>query len=145
MLIAMSGILLSDRQESEGMIKFLPMFEVRRNFTTSVVLVFALSTVAPAARAQTASTTDSAAATFKANCAVCHGADGAGTPLGTRLHAPDLRTKETQEKTPAALTQTITAGKNHMPAFGTKLDSQQIQKLVEYIRTFHVATAPPSK
>lgn len=127
------------------MINVLPMFEVRRNFRVSAVLVFGLLTAAPAARAQTASTTDSAAATFKSNCAVCHAADGAGTALGTRLHAPDLRAKETQEKTPAALAQTITAGKNHMPAFGTKLDKDQIQKLVEYIRTFHAATTPPSK
>ena len=35
------------------------------------------------------------------------------------------------------LTQVISAGKNNMPAFGNRLDKDQIQKLADYIHTLH--------
>jgi len=31
----------------------------------------------------------------------------------------------------------ISEGKNNMPAFGNRLDKDQIQKLVDYIHTLH--------
>ncbi len=117
--------------------------EVFCNFRNAAIAIFVLLAVGSVARAQTAASTDTAASTFKSKCAACHGADGAGTTLGTRLHAPDLRSKEVQGQTPAALAQVITAGKNSMPAFGNRLDSDQIQKLVAYVRTFHADAAAP--
>jgi cytochrome c6 len=118
--------------------------EVFCNIRNAAIAIFVLLAVGSVARAQTAaSSTDTAASTFKSKCAGCHGADGAGTTLGTRLHAPDLRSKEVQGQTPAALAQVITAGKNSMPAFGNRLDSDQIQKLVAYVRTFHADAAAP--
>lgn len=95
-----------------------------------------LGTVAagPLAVAQTTATADTAASTYKANCAICHAEDGSGTPLGIRLKAKDLRSKEVQEKSSAELAQTIRAGKGNMPAFGTRMDSEQIDKLIEYVR-----------
>ena len=95
----------------------------------------------PLAMAQSTAARDTAASTYKANCVICHGEDGSGTPLGIRLKAKDLRSKEVQDKTPAALTQVITAGKNNMPAFGNRLDKDQIQTLVEYVRTLHADPA----
>ena len=88
----------------------------------------------PLAMAQTTASTDTAASTYKANCVICHADDGSGTALGIRLKAKDLRSKEVQEKTSAELAQTIRAGKGNMPAFGTRMDSEQIDKLIEFVR-----------
>jgi len=118
------------------MFNCLRIFQGPRNFLIAAVGVFVFLTAGQVARCQTAAPTD-AAGLFKSKCAVCHGPDGAGTSLGTRLKAPDLRSKEVQDQTPAAMTQVITAGKNNMPAFGNRLDKDQIQKLVDYVRTLH--------
>jgi len=88
----------------------------------------------PLAIAQTIAATEAAASTYKANCVICHADDGSGTALGIRLKAKDLRSKEVQDKTSAELAQTIRAGKGNMPAFGTRMDSEQIDKLIEYVR-----------
>ena len=40
---------------------------------------------------------------FKSNCASCHGTDGAGTPLGKSMNAPDLRSAEVQKHSDAEL------------------------------------------
>ena len=53
------------------------------------------------------------AATYKAKCAMCHGADGASdTPMGKRIAAPDLRVEAVQSKDDAALIEVITKGKS---------------------------------
>jgi cytochrome c6 len=94
---------------------------------------FALFT-APLAFGQTAAGANPAESTFKANCALCHGPDGAGSALGKRLQVPDLRSKDVQGQSDEALTKVITNGKEKMPAFGARLSSDQIQKLVDYLR-----------
>jgi len=75
------------------------------------------------------------ASAFKANCAICHGEDGAGTALGNRFQVKDLRSPEVQQKTTAELAETIRAGKGKMPAFGTRLSAEQIAQLIDYIRS----------
>jgi mono/diheme cytochrome c family protein len=83
-----------------------------------------------------AQTQGDAAKIFKANCALCHSADGSGnTGLGKSLKAPDLRSDETQKQSDAALTEVITKGRNKMPAFGAKIKPDDVTKLVAYIRT----------
>lgn len=73
--------------------------------------------------------------TYKANCVLCHGADGSGgTPSGKALGAKDLRSEAVQKKTDADLTAVISAGKGKMPAFAKKLSAEDIQKLVKYIK-----------
>jgi len=113
------------------------MDAVHRSVRTAALLAFASLTLGQIAHSQTAPDSDAGATTYKKSCTTCHAADGSGTALGKRLHAPDLRTKDVQDKTPAALTQIVTAGKSNMPAFGTRLTSQQIQQVVDYIRQFH--------
>ena len=82
-----------------------------------------------------------AAKTYKANCELCHGADGSGnTGPGKAFHAQDLRSADTQKQSDAQLVQTITKGREKMPAFGAKMKPDQIQMLVAYIRTL-----PPKK
>jgi cytochrome c6 len=73
---------------------------------------------------------------FEANCVFCHGDDGTGhTPPGMALGAHDLTAAEVKKKTDNELTQTISQGRNKMPAFGDKLDANQIHDLISYIRT----------
>lgn len=74
-------------------------------------------------------------ALFKSKCVMCHGEDGSGsTPSGKALKAKDLRSDEVQKNSDAELTDVITKGRNKMPAFGQKLNPDQIQQLVAYIR-----------
>jgi mono/diheme cytochrome c family protein len=72
---------------------------------------------------------------FKGKCAMCHGPDGAGkTMMGEKLKIPDLHSAEVQKKTDAELKAVITKGKDKMPAYEAKLNKEQIDKLVVYIR-----------
>jgi mono/diheme cytochrome c family protein len=83
---------------------------------------------------QSPATDDPAASLYKLNCITCHGDDGAGSALGARLNVKDLRSKEVQDKTSAELEQAIRNGSDKMPAFKSRLNDDQVQKLVEYIR-----------
>jgi cytochrome c6 len=78
---------------------------------------------------------DDAAATFKANCTPCHGADGSGnTVVGKSLKLSDMSSADNQKQTDAALIAMITAGKGAMPAYKGKLTADQIKQLVGFIR-----------
>jgi cytochrome c6 len=73
---------------------------------------------------------------FKANCTLCHSADGSGSsPTGKTMHAKDLRSDEVQKESDAALGEFITKGKGKMPAFGAKLSADDVTKMVAYLRT----------
>src|ERR1700721_2884136 len=73
---------------------------------------------------------------FKAKCAMCHGADGAGsTPTGKALKVRDLGSADVQGQTDAQLTEIITSGKDKMPAYKGKFTDDQIRGLVVYIRS----------
>lgn len=71
-----------------------------------------------------------AAATYKAKCAMCHGADGKGGKMGTR----DFASAEVKAETDAQLTDIITKGKGKMPSYTGKLSDADIKGLVTYIR-----------
>ena len=74
--------------------------------------------------------------TFKARCAACHGATGAGdTTMGKNLKLPDLGSADVQKQTDDELTAIITAGKNKMPPYGAKLSKEQVGEVVKFIRT----------
>ncbi len=78
---------------------------------------------------------DDSAKIFKANCVLCHSANGSGdTPAGKALKAKDLRSPEVQKQTDAALTDVISKGKGKMPAFGAKVKPDDMNKLVAYLR-----------
>ena len=75
-------------------------------------------------------------ADFKAKCAACHGATGAGdTTMGKNLKLRDLSSADVQKQSDADLTGIITKGKGKMPAYDGKLSADQITDLVKYIRT----------
>jgi cytochrome c6 len=72
---------------------------------------------------------------FKTNCVVCHGADGAGSPTGKALQAPDLHSDAVQKMTVAEMVSQVSDGKNNMPPFKNSLSKDQIQAVVTYVRT----------
>jgi cytochrome c6 len=75
------------------------------------------------------------AATYKAKCAGCHGADGkAGTGPGKALGAHDFGSDEVKKMSDADLIRSVTDGKNKMPAYGKSLKGPEIMDLVAYIR-----------
>jgi mono/diheme cytochrome c family protein len=128
---------IQDLEDSAAMIACLRTWGLHGSLKTAQFVVLGIAAAGPfgpLATAQSTANPATAANTYKANCAICHGDDGSGTALGNRLHVKDLRAREVQEKSTKALAQIIGAGKGSMPAFGTRLDSEQIQKLVEYVR-----------
>ena len=78
---------------------------------------------------------DDMATTYKAKCAMCHGADGkAATPAGKSMGAHDFASDEVRKQSDAELEQIIVKGKGKMPAYGTKLKPAEIKDLVAYVR-----------
>ena len=77
-----------------------------------------------------------AAATYKAKCASCHGADGSGsTAAGKALKCRDLRSAEVQGQSDAQLLAIVTKGKRKMPTFEKSLGIETCKALVAYVRT----------
>jgi cytochrome c6 len=73
---------------------------------------------------------------FAANCTLCHASDGSGNSAsGKALGAKDLRSAEIQQKSDQELIDLISTGKGKMPAFGKKLQPDDIKGLVSYIRS----------
>ena|SRR5271165_6752597 len=74
---------------------------------------------------------DSGEATYKAKCAMCHGATGMGdTPAGKSMKVMPF-TKSTE----ADMITITTNGKGKMPAFKGKLTDAQIKDVVAYTHT----------
>ena len=76
-----------------------------------------------------------AAATYKAKCAMCHGADGKGdTPVGKKMGAHDFASPEVQKESDADLAGVVAKGKNKMPGYEKSLKDAEIKEIVGYIR-----------
>lgn len=76
------------------------------------------------------------ATTFKAKCAMCHGADGsASTGMGKSMGLKPLSSPEVQKMSDAELTALVTNGKGKMPAYKGKLSDEEISAVVKYIKT----------
>jgi mono/diheme cytochrome c family protein len=74
--------------------------------------------------------------TYKSKCMMCHGPDGLGnTPAGKLAKIVSYKDPSIVSKPDADLIAIIKTGKNKMPAFATKLSNDQIQAVVDYIRT----------
>ena len=100
---------------------------LRKVTTISLIVLFGLMSTAAFA---------DGAATFKAKCALCHGANGAGdTTTGKSMKVRDLRSAEVQKQTDVELTKVISGGKGKMPPYGKQLSTADIEALIAYIRT----------
>ena len=104
------------------------MIVVKRIALVSLALVLAVPIVASAQ--------SSGADTFKAKCAMCHGADGsASTGMGKSMGLKPLSSPEVQSMSDADMAALITNGKGKMPAMKGKLTDAQISDVVKYVHT----------
>jgi cytochrome c6 len=78
----------------------------------------------------------SGADTYKAKCAMCHGADGLGaTPAGKAMGTKSFALPELVKASDADLIAATKAGKGKMPAYTGKLTDGQIKDVITYVRT----------
>jgi cytochrome c6 len=104
------------------------MKQTKIHFLTFATVLAVALIVPSATRAQ-------AAATYKAKCAGCHGADGkANTAPAKALGAHDFASDEVAKMSDTDLIAIVTAGKNKMPAYGKSLKDTEIKDLVAYVR-----------
>ena len=105
--------------------RFVP--RIMQSFLSVLAVMFVLSTSVRA---------DDAATIYKAKCAGCHGADGAGnTPAAKTLGVRDFHSAEVEKETEAEFTEIIAKGKNKMPKYAEKLSEAEIKELATYART----------
>ena len=84
------------------------------------------------------------ASIFHSKCVLCHGADGSGkTQLGKQLQAADLRSKDVQKQSDAALHKIIHDGQANMPAFADQLSDTEIDQVLKHVRA--LGKAAPTK
>ena len=97
-------------------------------------------TASPAATAKATPTPDELAeakTTYDQICANCHGEKGEGGPVkieGKRLKVPSLTEGHGLSHTDAELAKQIANGGDGMPAFKDRLNQDQINALVRFIR-----------
>jgi mono/diheme cytochrome c family protein len=94
---------------------------------TSIRVVATLTAMAVMSFPLSAQAQDGSA-TYKAKCAMCHGADG------TKIASHDLQGAAAQGTSDADLAAIITNGKGKMPA-SKSLKPDQVTALVAYLRT----------
>ena len=87
---------------------------------------------------------------FAKNCQKCHGENGTGGPVkledGTRLKVPSLREGHALRHPDSDFVKQITKGGDGMPAFADKLNTDQINNLVKFIRhEFQPGVTPPAE
>ncbi|MGA2218545.1 MAG: cytochrome c [Terracidiphilus sp.] len=74
--------------------------------------------------------------TYKAKCAMCHGADGlATTPTAKNFKVLSFKDPSQVKLTDAQLIASTTNGKGKMPAYKDKLTGAQIKDVIGYIRS----------
>lgn len=93
-------------------------------------IVFAIAFVAVAGLARA----DGAADVYKSKCALCHGKDGKGSPVGLKMGARDLA--EAKAKPEAEIKEVIAKGKpgTKMQGFAGKLTDEQIAELAKLVK-----------
>lgn len=103
---------------------------MKRNFTIATLSLLSLSLAVPAVAQQAGE------ATYKAKCALCHGADGTGnTPVGKSMKLRSLKSPEDVKASDADLFKDTKSGVGKMQGYAGKLTDGQIQDIVTYIRT----------
>jgi len=74
--------------------------------------------------------------TYKAKCAMCHGADGlAATPMGKTMKILSFKDASMVKAPDAQFIASTKNGKGKMPAYTGKLTDAQIKDVISYIRT----------
>jgi mono/diheme cytochrome c family protein len=102
-----------------------------QGFRTAIIILLAASIVGPAfAQAPGADS-------YKAKCAMCHGADGlAATPMGKSMKVLSFKDPAMIKAPDAQFIASTKNGKGtKMPAYAGKLTDAQIKDVVSFIRT----------
>lgn len=103
---------------------------MKQNVRIAVLTLLSASLALPAVAQQTGE------ATWKAKCAMCHGADGVGnTPVGKNMKVRSLKSPEDIKATDAELFKDTKSGVGKMQGYAGKLTDAQINDVVSYIRT----------
>jgi len=92
---------------------------------------------APPAASPTIDQFAAARATYKKDCAQCHGDTGEGKTAeieGKKIKAPTLRSGHALEHTDEDFTKQITKGGDGMPAFEKKMSAADIADMIKFIR-----------
>jgi mono/diheme cytochrome c family protein len=119
--VLFAGKEVKDRQRSETM---------TQQIRTAAFILLSISMAVPA-MAQIPG-----ADTYKAKCAMCHGADGlATTPTAKNFKVLSFKDPEMLKASDAQFIASTTNGKNKMPAYSAKLTDEQIKDVIGYIRT----------
>ena len=92
----------------------------------------------------------SARGTFAKNCQSCHGPEGKGGLVkledGTKLRVPTFREGHALRHPDSEYVKQIEKGGDGMPAFKDKLNQQQIDELIRFIRhEFQGGMTPPAE
>jgi cytochrome c6 len=99
-------------------------------------MAFGLTLTAVSLVTTAANADNTAEATYKAKCQMCHGPDGKGeTPTGKAMKVKDFSSEDVQKMSDADLSAVISSGKGKMPPYKT-LTPDQVKDLVGYIRSF---------
>ncbi len=73
---------------------------------------------------------------YKAKCAMCHGADGlAATPMAKSMKVLSFKDPTMVGASDAQFIASTTNGKGKMPGYAGKLTGPQIKDVIAYIRT----------
>ena len=104
-------------------------------FTVAAAAGLSLFTVLGATTPNEAAPAD-AATIYNRQCASCHGRDGRGrTRRGRQTHARDMTDASWQDDvSDERLFNSISNGRNKMPAFRKKISENDIDALVAYVR-----------
>ena len=103
---------------------------MKQSLKFAVLGLLSVSLAAPAIAQQPGT------ATYKAKCAMCHGADGVGnTPVGKAMKVRSFKSPEDIQATDAQLFKDTKSGTGKMPAYAGKLTDAQITDVVAYIRS----------
>jgi mono/diheme cytochrome c family protein len=79
---------------------------------------------------------DKSAATYKAKCATCHGADGKGdTPAGKSTKVRSFADPEVAKASDDDLAGIVEKGKAKMPGYAKSMKPDEIKNMVAYIRS----------
>jgi len=91
------------------------------------LLAIAIALVAAA----TVARAEDGAAVFAKKCALCHGKDGKGSPVGLKLGAKDLTGVKLSE---VEIVKVVEDGKGKMTPFKGKLTDPEIQAVAKYVK-----------
>jgi len=102
----------------------------------SKIICLAMIAAVPALLLAKTRADDKSAATYKAKCATCHGADGKGdTPAGKSTKVRSFSDPDVVKASDDDLAGIIEKGKAKMPAYGKSMKPDEIKDMVAYIRS----------